>query len=125
MSLDVMDMVLPSSRRAVVAEALELVRWVRRWPSARVEVEGACTTIHSGVGDLRIARLDLGTGGLTVFVGADLARQVIRSDPRVRATRDGVRLDVHDADSRAAGERVLRWRMDLERFGPQLREASP
>src|SRR3954462_10047725 len=119
MSLDVMDIVFPSSQRLVVAEALELVRWGRRRPSARLEVEGACTTIHSGVGDLRIARLDLGTGGLTVFVVADLARQLVRSDPRVRATRDGVRLDIHDAASRAAGERVLRWRIDLERFGPQ------
>jgi hypothetical protein len=125
MSLDVINMVLPSPRRAVVAEALELVRGVRQWPSARVEVQGACTTIHSGVRDLRIARLDLGTGGLTVFIDADLAGQLVRSEPRVRATRDGVRLDIHDADSRAAGERVLRWRIDLERFGPQLRDASP
>jgi hypothetical protein len=114
----------PQQQR-VVGDALALVSRVRLWPFARVEAQGACTTIHSGAGDACIARLDLTTGALAVFVAADLARLLARSEPRARATRDGVRLDVRDADSGAAGERMLRRRIDLVRFGPQLAEASP
>jgi hypothetical protein len=112
-------------QQAVVGEALALVRRVRLWPFARIEAQGACTTIHSGVGDACIARLDLTTGALAVFVAADQARLLAQSEPRARATRDGVRLDVRDADSGAAGERMLRWRIDLVRFRPQMADASP
>lgn len=114
-----------SQQQRIAGDALALIGRVRRWPFARVEAQGACTTIHSGAGDAAIARLDLATGALEVFVAADLARLLARSEPHARATRDGVRLDVRDADSGAAGERVLRWRIDRVRFGPQLRDASP
>jgi hypothetical protein len=48
---------------------------------------------------------------------------------RVERVTDCVTLRVRDAivgtDSRTAAEALLRWRVDLERFGPQLRAASP
>jgi hypothetical protein len=50
---------------------------------------------------------------------------LVATEPLLRLTHDGVRLDVSDASSRRVGERVIRWRIDLERFSPQLWEASP
>jgi hypothetical protein len=107
------------------SEAGALVRRISAWPFVRVELRGEDAAVHSGVRDTFIARLDLGTGALTVFVLADLVRSLVASEPLVRATRDGVRLAVRDPSSREAGERLIRWRIDLERFSPQLREASP
>jgi hypothetical protein len=120
-----MDLTLSPPRQPVVDEALELTRRVRRWPSARVVMNGSCAAIHSGVLDARIARIELGTGLLTVFVLADLARPLVAAELLVRPTRDGLCLEVRDATAQATGERVLHWRIDLERFGSQLRYASP
>jgi hypothetical protein len=44
---------------------------------------------------------------------------------RVERATDCVTLRVRDTDSRTAAEALLRWRVDVERFGPQLRAASP
>jgi hypothetical protein len=81
--------------------------------------------LRSGLRDGPIARLNLRTGALTVFVNADMVRSLVETQPMLRLTRDGVRLDVIDAESRRTGERLIRWRIGLERFGPQMREASP
>ncbi|HMJ34911.1 MAG TPA: hypothetical protein VK501_13445 [Baekduia sp.] len=116
---------MPVTESPRLSDALELVRRVRMWPFVRVDLEADGAALHSGVRDTFIARLDLLTGGLTAFVAADMARSVVATEPLVRLTRHGVRIDVVDVDSRQAGERLIRWRIDLERFGVQFREASP
>jgi hypothetical protein len=125
-----LDGVIHAARRLSAAppapsEARVLVRRVSLWPSVRVEVRGDDAAVYSGARDTFVARIGLATSTLTVFVVADMTRTLIATEPLLRPTRDGVRLDVHDADSRKAGERLIRWRIDLERFGPQWREASP
>jgi hypothetical protein len=111
--------------RPALSEARVLVRRVSRWPSVRVELRGDDAAVYSGPGAIHVAQIRLGTGAMTVFVVLDLARSLLVTEPLVRATSDGVGLDVRDADSLRAGERLIRWRIDLERFGPQWRAASP
>jgi hypothetical protein len=111
--------------RPATSDVQALVRRVSLVPSVRVELRAADATIYSGAHEVLVARAGLASGVLTVFVVADLARAVLGSEPLARATRDGVRLEVHDADSLEAGERLIRWRIGLERFGPQWRAASP
>ncbi|HEY6762153.1 MAG TPA: hypothetical protein VI318_21825 [Baekduia sp.] len=108
-----------------LVEAVELVRRVRMWPFVRVTIEADSAALHSGVRDTFIARLDLRTGGLTAYVAGDQGRPLVAAEPLARSTRNGVRIEVVDAESRRAGERLIRWRIDLERFGVQFREASP
>jgi hypothetical protein len=108
-----------------LSEARVLVRRISLWPFVRVDLQGDDVAVHSGVRDTLIAKLNLVTGALTAFVIADTANSLIEEEPLLRATRDGVRLDVTDAHSRMTGERLIRWRIDLERFGAQLGEASP
>jgi hypothetical protein len=112
-------------RRPALSQTRALVRRVSLLPSVRVEVRGDDVAIYSGPGETLVARVALATGALTVFVGADAARRLTGSQAPVRVTPDGVGLDVRDADDRKAAERLIRWRIDLERFGPQWREASP
>jgi hypothetical protein len=109
----------------VLGDAWALLRRVALWPSVRVDVRGDDAAVHSGAGDACIARLNLRTGALTAFVRPDLVGALVEAQPGVQLTRDGVRLNVSDQGSRTAAERLMRWRIDLERFGPQLREASP
>jgi hypothetical protein len=122
-SLEAMDITAPS--RTELDEARMLVRRISAWPFVRVDLRGDAAAVRSGVRDTFIARLDLRTGALTVFVLADMVDRLVATEPLLRVTCDGVRLDVSDAATRRAGERVIRWRIDLERFSPQLREASP
>jgi hypothetical protein len=102
-----------------------LVRRIRSWPFVRIEQRGDRVAIRGGVRDTSLARLDLGSSTLTIFVVADLLPALVATEPLLRRTDDGVRLALSDATSLDTGERLLRWRVDLERFGPQLREASP
>jgi hypothetical protein len=95
------------------------------WPFVRVDLQHDGAALHSGGRDTLIARLNLLTGALTVFVIADMGRSLVTTEPLLRLTRDGVQVEVVDEDSRKAGERLICWRTDLERFGAQLREASP
>jgi hypothetical protein len=125
-----LDGVIDAARRLTPAtparsEVAVLVRRISLWPFVRVELRGDDAAVHSGVRDTSIARLNLGTGALTIFVIADMVRSLVQTEPLLRMTREGVRIDVSDIESRKAGERLIRWRIDLERFGPQLREASP
>jgi hypothetical protein len=118
----------PPSRPAVDddgAHALELVRRVRGWPFVRVEERGALVAVRSGVRDERIARLDLLTRTLTVYARPDRARALLAQEPLLRSVPGGVRLDVSDGSTRRAAERALRWRVDMERYLPQMRNASP
>jgi hypothetical protein len=50
---------------------------------------------------------------------------ILERDPLLRRTTDGVSVHVTDSESRTAAGTLLRWRIDLERFAPQLRDASP
>jgi hypothetical protein len=108
-----------------LSEAHELVRRVSRWPSVRVESNGLEAAVHSNPGGARVARLNLLTGALTGFAVGDMESSLLATESRLRVTRDGVHLEVVDPDSREAGERLIRWLVDLQRFGPQLGEASP
>jgi hypothetical protein len=107
------------------SEAEVLLRRVSRWPYVRVDLRGRDAAIYSGIPETCVARLDVETGALTVFVSAEDVTPLLETEPLLRVSREGVHLDVHDTGSRTAGERVLRWRIDLERFAPQLRAASP
>jgi hypothetical protein len=125
-----LDGVIDAARRLIpprpaLSETRALVRRVSRLPSVRVELRGDEIAIYSGPGETLVARVGLATGAVTVFVGADAAPRLAAGRPPVRVTRDGVGLDVRDADDREAAEWLIRWRIDLERFGPQWREASP
>src|SRR5438309_1944331 len=98
-----------------LSEAHELVRRVSPWPFVRVDMRGIDAALHSGPRDTLIARLNLLTGELTAFVIADMASSLLSAEPLLRVTRDGVHLDVVDHDSREAGERLIRWLIDVER----------
>jgi hypothetical protein len=107
------------------SDAHELLRRVSLWPFVRVELRHEGADLHCGGRDTLIARLNLLTGALTAFVAADMGTALLNTQPLLRRTRDGAQIDVIDEDSCKAGERLIRWRTDLERFGAQLREASP
>jgi hypothetical protein len=108
---------------ALDAEAL--LRRVGASPYVRVERRGERATIAMAAHGERIAALDLATGALTVFVAAALAGPLLAREALLRVTRTTVHLDVLDAHSRRVGERLLRWRLELELFGAQWRNASP
>jgi hypothetical protein len=115
----------PIPLRPPLTEAEALLRRVRIWPYVRVDVRGNQAAIYSGLPETCVASLNLETDALTVFVGAEEGTPLVEAEPLLRRTSEGVHLGVHDTGSRTAGERALRWRIDLERFGPQLRAASP
>jgi hypothetical protein len=102
-----------------------LLRGISVSPFVRVDLHGDHATVRTRVRDTRIARLNVETGALTVFAVVAMARSVVRTQPQLRLTRDGVSVHVSDPDSRTAAERLIRWRIDVERFGPQLHTASP
>jgi hypothetical protein len=108
-----------------VTIALKLVRRIREWPSVRIEERGACAVLLSGARDVPIAEVNVSTGALAAFIPPDLARSVVRDEPLLQLAQDRVRITLVDDASGRAAERLLRWRINLERFGPQLREASP
>jgi hypothetical protein len=105
--------------------ATDLLRHVGRWPFVRVTVRGRRATVHGGGTDLPLAVIDLAEGTLAAYVPADLGRRLVRREPAFQLTRDGVRIALVDDASRRAGERLLRRRIDLERYGAQMRESSP
>lgn len=108
-----------------LSEAQTLLRDIDTSPHVRVDRRGVDVVIHTAAPNSCIARLNTETGTLTVFVSTDMVNPLVEGDPQLHTTRDGVRLDVHDSGSRAAGERLLRWRLELELFGSQWRSASP
>jgi hypothetical protein len=62
---------------------------------------------------------------LSVNVPPDAVGPRLESHPLLRRTTDGVSVHVTDIESRTTAETLLRWRVDLERFAPQLGVASP
>ena len=102
-----------------------LLRRLGAWAFLRVERRGMRAVLFAGDRDRPVGTVDLRTGTLTVDVGPDLVGPLLESHPELQATGGGVRLDVTDAERRAVGEAVVRWRIGLECFAPQWREASP
>jgi hypothetical protein len=95
------------------------------WPFLRIERHGERAVLHGGDRDRVIGTVDVRTGTLTVVAGPELVGPLAARHPDLEVTGRGVRLAVTDARRRAAAEALVRWRIDLERFAPQRREASP
>jgi hypothetical protein len=81
--------------------------------------------LHGASSGEVIGEVDVRTGTLTVIAGAQDVGALLTSHPRLRVTDGGVRLDVTDAGSFLAAKALVRWRLGLERFAPQVRDASP
>lgn len=105
--------------------AHDLLHRLRRWPFVRIVALGDRTVLHCGGADTPIAELHHPSGALSAFLPADVARALVRAEPRLHLTGRGARVVLVDDASHRVGERLLRARIDLERFGAQLREASP
>jgi hypothetical protein len=102
-----------------------LLRRLDALPFLRIERRGVRAVLYGADRDQRIGTVDVSTGTLTVDVGPDLRGPLLERHPELRLANGGVRLDVTDAARRVAAEDLVRWRIGLERFGPQWREASP
>ena len=94
-----------SWKARVMNQAHLLLRSLASWPFLRVERRGARAFLYGDVTDQLFGTLDLSTGSLAVD--------------------RGVRLDLIDAASRVAAEALIRRRIDIECFMPQMRVASP
>ena len=102
-----------------------LLRRLEDWPFLRIERRGVRAVLYEGDRDQPIGTVDLCTGTLTLEVRTDLRGTLLERHPQLQLTRSGVRLDVTDAQRCVTAEDLVRWRIGLERFAPQLREASP
>jgi hypothetical protein len=103
----------------------ELLDRVDSWPFVRLELWGHRVTLHSGVRDRLVGVLNLDTRVLTVNVPPDMVSPLPKQHQQPGARKDSVSVRVTDADSRSAAEALMRWRIALVRFAPQLRDASP
>jgi hypothetical protein len=104
----------------------ELDELLRRLDSSPyVHTERRSNTAVLRVQDAVIGSLNLATRALSVDVPADKAAPLLQRHEQLRETKGGVRIDVTDLESRTAAEALLRWRVELERFAPQLLAASP
>jgi hypothetical protein len=104
-------------------EVEELLHHLDSWPYLHIERRTDCAILR--MHDLVVGTLNLVMHALSVNVPPDAVAAKLASDPLLRRTTDGVRVHVTDIESRTAGETLLRWRVDLERFAPQLGVASP
>jgi hypothetical protein len=95
------------------------------WPFLRIERRGVRVVLYGGDRDEPIGTVDARTGTLTVEVRPDLRGPLLECHPELQLANGGVRLEVTDAERRVAAESLVRWRIGLERFAPQWREASP
>jgi hypothetical protein len=103
----------------------ELVRCLACWPYLRVEAAADRVTFRSVVGDAVVATLDRLTSALTVGVSPALVPSLLAAHPQLQATDRGVRVAITDAAGRRAAEALIGWLLDVVRFAPQLRDASP
>jgi hypothetical protein len=101
----------------------ELLHRLDSWPYLRVERQPGRAILR--VRDLVVGALNLATQVLSVDVPGDMLGRLLEAQPHLRETKDGVSVRITDVDSRAAAEALLRWRIELERFRPQLLVASP
>ena len=119
------DLSFPSAADGSLAESSRLLRRLDAWPFLRIERHGRHALLYGGHRDRPIGTVDVRSGMLTVDVAPDLVGSVLERHPRLRVTDGGLRLGVTDAESRAAAEALVRWRIGLDRFASQLRAASP
>jgi hypothetical protein len=104
-------------------ELAKLLRRLDAWLYVHVERRTDRVTVH--VRDAMVGTLDLESRSVVVNVPRGMAGLLLEGHPQLRGTDDSVSVCVRDPDSRAAAEAALGWRIELERFGPQLRAASP
>jgi hypothetical protein len=104
-------------------EVEELLHHLDSWPYLHIErrTDRAIVRTH----DLVVGTLNLVMHALSVNVPSDAVGPMLESHPLLRQTTDGITVHVTDSESRTAAATLLRWRVDLERFAPQLRTASP
>jgi hypothetical protein len=113
----------PTSGHGSPGEVEQLLHHLDSWPYLRIERRTDCAILR--MHDLVVGTLNLGMHALSVDAPPGAVGPRLESDPLLRRTTDGVGVRVTDSESRAAAEKLLRWRVDLERFAPQLRAASP
>jgi hypothetical protein len=101
----------------------ELLRRLDSWAYLRIERRPGYVILR--VRDLVVGDVNVASRVLSVDVPGELLGLLLRAHPQLRETKDGVSVQVADLDSRAAAEALLRWRIELERFGGQLLAASP
>jgi hypothetical protein len=101
----------------------ELLRRLDSWAYLSIERRPGCVILR--VRDVVVGDLQLASRVLSVDVPGEMLGPLLRVHPHLRETKDGVSVQVTDLDSRAAAEALLRWRIELERFGWQLLAASP
>jgi hypothetical protein len=104
-------------------EVEELLHHLDSWPYLHIERRTDCAILR--MHDLVVGTLNLVMHALSVNVPPDAVAPRLESAPLLRRTTDGVSVHVTDIESRTAAETLLRWRVDLERFAPQLGAASP
>jgi hypothetical protein len=107
----------------MTGEVGELLHHLGSWPYLHIERRTDRAMLR--MRDLVVGTLNLVTDALSVNVPPDAVGPMLESDPRLRRTTDGVGVHVTDSESRTAAETLVRWRVDLERFAPQLDAASP
>jgi hypothetical protein len=113
----------PSIGTQYPGEVEELLHHLDSWPYLHIERRTDCAILR--MRDLVVGTLNLVMHALSVNVSPDAVGPILERDPRLRRTTDGVSVHVTDSESRTAAETLLRWRVDLERFAWQLRDASP
>jgi hypothetical protein len=106
-------------------DVAELVERVARSPFLRAEHREHLVCLHSTVTDLVVAMVDVSERELTVDVPGDLVPSLLDRHAGLRATGNGVRLEIHDAAGLRSAEAVLRWRIGLQLYARQARAASP
>jgi hypothetical protein len=101
----------------------ELLRRLDSWAYLRIERRPGCVILR--MRDLVVGAVNPASQVVSVDVPAGMVDRLLDAHPHLRETKDGVSVRVSDLDSRAAAEALLRWRIELERFGGQLLAASP
>jgi hypothetical protein len=101
----------------------ELLHRLDSWPYLRVERRPGSVSLR--VRDRVVGALNLASQVLSTDVPGDMVGRLLDAQPHLRETKNGVSVHITDVDGRAAAEALLRWRIELERFGPQLLAASP
>jgi hypothetical protein len=93
--------------------------------SPYIKIERRTDRVTFRVRDVIVGTLNLATRTVSVNTPSDKVPVLVAGYPRLVAAHDSVSLQVSDTDTRATAETLLHWRTNLERFGPQLRAASP
>jgi hypothetical protein len=104
-------------------EFAELLRHLGSSPY--VEIERSTGSVSFRANARVIGALNFRSRVLSVHIPSNMVPPLLDSHPQLVGANDGVRLRVIDTNSRAEAERLLRWRIELERFAPQRRVASP